>query len=106
MDVKDVYRLHLNRFIDLKETPVLSLNFPKPSIEDWRKEWMFEDGEWRTEFPQEWKVVLGIDFDGDEKEDERVELFVPAAGMSGGDLLLAVRAYEEVKKRLGKWFSK
>ena len=99
LDVKDVYRLHLNRFIDLKETPVLSLNFPKPSIEDWRKEWMFEDGEWRTEFPQEWKVVLGIDFDGDEKEDERVELFVPAAGMSGGDLLLAVRAYEEVKKR-------
>ncbi|MBI4654815.1 MAG: hypothetical protein HY752_07475 [Nitrospirae bacterium] len=98
-DIKDVYRLHLNRFIDLKETPVLSLNFSKPSMEDRREAWMFEDGKWRTEFPQEWKVMLGFDFDGDEKEDERVEMFVPAAGMSGGDLLLTVRAYEEVKKK-------
>jgi len=89
-NIKDVYRLHLNRFIDLKEIPVLSLDFSMPV--------MSMDTE-RKDFPVEWKVVLGLDFDGDEKEDERVEMFVPAAGMSGGDLLLTVPAYKEVKKR-------
>ncbi|MBI4683831.1 MAG: hypothetical protein HY755_01380 [Nitrospirae bacterium] len=98
-NVKDVYRLHLNRFIDLKETLVLSLNFPKPSMEDWREGWRFEDGEWQTEFPQEWKVLLSLDFDGDEKEDGKIETFVPAAGLSDGNLLLTIRAYEEIKKR-------
>ncbi|MEK6916801.1 MAG: hypothetical protein AABW92_03575, partial [Nanoarchaeota archaeon] len=98
-DIKDVYRLHLNRFVDLKETHVLSLSFPKPSMGDWKEDWRFEDGEWKIEFPQEWKVLLSLDFDGDEKEDERVEMFVPAAGMSDSNLLLTVRAYEEVKKR-------
>lgn len=94
-DIKDVYRLHLNRFIDLKETPILSLNFSKPvfGAEGWRL-----DAEGRDAFPSEWRVVLGLDFDGDEKEDGRVETLVPPAGLSDGKLLLTVKAYEYAKK--------
>jgi hypothetical protein len=91
-DIKDVHRLHLNRFIDLKETPVLSLNFPKPIID---KNIEAE----RRDFSQEWKVVLGLDFNGDGKEDDSMEMFVPAAGLIDRELLLSVRAYEEAKKK-------
>lgn len=95
-DIKDVYRLHLNRFIDLKETPVLSLSFPRPvwGVGGWRLEAEGRDG-----FPSEWKVILGIDFDGDEKEDSRIEAFVPASGLVDGKLLLTVRAYEIARER-------
>ncbi len=90
--INDVYKLHMQRFIDLGENPVLSLNFSKPAIDS------NGDNE-RRSFPDEWKVTLGIDFDGDEKEDEKIETFVPLAGAGGGKLLLTIRAYEDTKKR-------
>ena len=97
LDIKDVYKLHIQRFIDLKEIPLLSLSFPRPvwGAGGWRLEAEGRDG-----FPSEWKVILGIDFDGDEKEDSRIVAFVPASGLVDGKLLLTVRAYEEVKKQL------
>jgi hypothetical protein len=91
-DIKDVYKLHTQRFIDLKETPVLSLTFQKPAIVS------SVDNE-RMRFSNKWKVVSGLDFNGDGKEDRRIESFVPSAGLVEGKLLLSVRAYEEAKRR-------
>ncbi len=88
LDIKNVYKLHIKSFIDLKEMPILSLSLSKPEInKDIR------------DFPNKWKVIIGLDLDGDEKEDERIEVLAPADGLIDGKLLLNVRAYDEIKKR-------
>ena len=90
--VKAIYKLHLDRFIDLKETPILSLSFPNPELVSSQKSEV-------KSFPDEWRVVLGLDFDGDEKEDNRIETLVPAAGLVDRKLLLSVHAYEIAKEK-------
>jgi len=91
-DIKDVYRLHIQRFINLKKTPVLSLNFPKSLIDS------SIDRE-RKDFPAEWRIVLGLDFNGDEKEDNRIETLVPVSELSDSKFFLTIKAYEEAKRR-------
>ena len=98
LDIKDVYRLHLQRFIDLKETHVLSLSFSKPKMASSQQSAVSIDEDLR-EFPNKWKVIMGLDFDGDEKEDERTEMLASTGGLVDGKLLLNVKAYEEIKKR-------
>lgn len=97
-DIKNVYKLHIKRFIDLKEMPVLSLSLSKPEIASSQRS-AASINEGLRDFPNEWKVIMGLDLDGDEKEDERIELLVPAAGLIDGKLLLNVKAYDEIKKR-------
>lgn len=93
-DIKDIYRLHIQRFVNLKDTPVLSLNFAKPEIDNAQ-----QSGGMRNSFFKEWKVALVLDFDGDEKADKRIEILAPATGLVEGKLLLNINAYKEVKKR-------
>ncbi|HDZ00220.1 MAG TPA: hypothetical protein ENH52_01975 [Nitrospirae bacterium] len=83
--IADIYKLNTQEFVDLEETPVLSFKISMPLV-------------MKKDFPAEWRMVLRLDFDGDEQEDERMEILVPASGIYNDNLMFSIRAYEEVKK--------
>lgn len=91
--VKNVFRSNIRKFMDLKKTPVFLLSFNNPNYET---EAEGIEAKW---FPRKFKVFLGLDFDGDGKEDSQVKLLLPAAPAKDGNLYINIRANDTVSKR-------
>jgi len=96
-DIKEIYKLHTSEFVDLKENPVVTLNFPASVI--LKRIGGRADSE-RKILPNVLRVVLKIDFNGDNREDCVVETAISSINYrEDGKVVLTINAYEEVKKR-------
>ena len=91
--VKNIVRQERRRFIDLKERPVLSFDFKKDSYNSLHGKQMEP-----INCPEKFKVLLGLDLTGDEKQDAEMELFLPAIPKDNSVLRINIKAYEMVKK--------
>ena len=93
--VRYLSKLSVRKVVDLKQSPVLVFSFRKPAYGRTYK----KDAE-PIGFPQQFKVLLALDFDGDEKQDAEAKLLLPAVPKPDSNLCyINVDAYEEVKKR-------
>ena len=90
---KNIVRQERRHFTDLKERPVLSFDFPKDSYNRLHGKQMEP-----INCPEKFKVLLGLDLTGDEKQDAEMELFLPAIPKDNSILRINIKAYEMVKR--------
>jgi len=96
-DIAYIYKLHINNFVDLKENPVLALQFLK-RIREMRGDRISEFV--REVFPKKFRVAMELDLDGDAKEDGSIETFItPVSPTENSLVFLYVNAYEEAQKK-------
>ena len=90
--IKNIYKLKKEKFVDLKDDPVLTVTFPKPIL---------RRGNRRLDFPREFMVLLAVDFDGDKNEDSQVEIVLKPAprAKKSSNILMNIPALKEIKRR-------
>lgn len=86
--VKSIYSLERQRFVNLKDKPVLTFRFSKPDAQGDLK---------GAILPAEFKVVLILDFNGDGKKDAQMEMIVLPI-LKDSKLFVNMPVYEKAKK--------
>lgn len=86
---ENIYSIEKQEFVNLKDNPVLIFYLLKSDLQ--------QEGSKRTGLPAELRVLLSMDFDGDDKKDAQVETIVPLIS-NDSKLFVNIPAYEKVKK--------
>lgn len=94
--VKNVYLSRKSGAIDLKEQPILTFSLP---VDEFQYKFKYKMGKGARNFPSRFKVLLTLDFDGDQKRDAETEVFSPAAPKANNKIYIRIKALEEVKRR-------
>lgn len=90
--VTNFYESKRENFINLKDQPFLAFTFQMPNSS------YISDLE-QDSFPADFMVSLALDFNGDKKQDEEIELFLPAIPTDTENLCMNIDAYKEVRKK-------
>lgn len=93
--ITDIFMMRINRSIDLAESPILNFHLYPPGNKSLKSAIGFLG---RFDFPVSWKIVMGLSFSEDGKEEAKVETSVKPVAGGSMNMIIQVKAFEEARK--------